>query len=543
MLFRSLFTAAIGLSAIATASTNKTAKLSPEAQDLFDFSMSINDARFDNSYKMIWSESNGPWSVRFTAWYTPGLLLRNQGDDVENAKGALRSILATQMVENFTSPWYGDFKLSPDEPVPQSPLYPPKIYGSYDPNWREFIGSQLVQVVEEFEDLLGPDLVSDIEKAMVYAAVGAMRRNGTAPDNLVLAYSNPGYMRALNVGWIGSRIKNQTFIDYGNSQGTELFELFTKNGANTMGEYNAPNYYGMDFWALGAMAKYGPENSTFKAHAPIIMAKLWDDIADHYNPYLGNMVGPYDRAYTRDMNVHDAILSLYFWGIFGYGKGAVPPKGELDLRYDATQGAGIALILENVASAMSSDVKERLLGPFESERTLSRTIYYDLETEDNRTTTAWLSKELMIGGQQLAETVDRGKQFVPAIVHWASDPSHKPFPLNGLFSLYPTATTITAIAESHKLTISYPNTTQKGTDSFQFMLSGTPPPWSLAGNVVDGFTNVPCLDINVTAPGLQQLPTLYGSSIYGSWYYNITYVVPSNFTGTPNVSFDLAYTC
>ncbi|PVH88640.1 hypothetical protein DL98DRAFT_555658 [Cadophora sp. DSE1049] len=509
--------------------------------------MLINDARFDESYKMIWSDDNGPWSVRFTAWYTAGLLYRNQGDDVENAKGALRAILATQMTENFTSPWYGDFKLSPDEPIPQATLYEPQIYGTYDPNWREFIGSQLVQVVEEFPHLLGPDLIQDIETAMSHAAIGAMRRNGTAPDNLVLAYSNPGYMRALNVGWIGSRLQNQTFIDFGNSQASALYELFTKNGANTMGEYNAPNYYGMDFWALGAMAKYGPSSSQIREHAPEIMAKMWEDIADHYNPYLGNMVGPYDRAYTRDMTVHDAILSLYFWGIFGYGRLAVPPRGELDLRYDGTQGAAIALVMGDVEGAMSAGVREKLLGGFDSgeqkERLLKRTIYYDLETEDNKTTTAWLSKYLMIGGQQLAETVDRGKQFVPAIAHWAADPGHKPFPLNGYFSLYPTATTITAVAEKQKLTISYPNTTQPGTDSFQFMLSGIPPPWSLAGNVVNGFTNVPCLEVNVTAPGLQKLPTVYGSSIYGSYYYNITYVVPSNFTGTPVVSFDLAYTC
>ncbi|CZT02475.1 related to OrfH, unknown gene in trichothecene gene cluster [Rhynchosporium graminicola] len=544
MFFQSSLTAAIGLATLATALTcNSSTKLSTEAQDLFEFSMSINDARFDESYKMIWTEDNGPWSVRFTAWYTAGLLYRNQGDDLENAKGAIN--LATQMNENFTSPWYGDFKLSPDEPSPQTPLYPPKIYGSYDPNWREFVGSQLVQCVEEFEDLLGPDLVQEIETAMVHAAVGAMKRNGTNSDgdNLILAYSNPAYMRALNVGWIGSRIKNQTFIDFGNTQGDELFKLFTKMGANTMGEYNAPNYYGMDFWALGAMEKYGPENSSFKAHAPVIMAKLWDDIADHYNPYLGNMVGPYDRAYTRDMNVHDAILSLYFWGIFGHGKAAGPPKGEIDLRYDAAQGSAIALILDNVASAMSLEVKEALLGEFGEKRLLNRTVYYDLETDNNRTTTAWISKSLMIGGQKLAENVDRGKQFVPAIVHWASDPTHKPRPLNGYFSLFPSTTTITAIAESQKLTISYPNTTQDGSDSFQFMLSGIPPPWSLAGNVVDGFTNVPCLDVNVTAPGLQRLPTVYGSSIYGSWYYNITYLVPSNFTGTPMISFDLAPTC
>lgn len=326
----------------------------------------------------------------------------------------------------------------------------------------------------------------------------------------------------------------------------DLYALFTKNGANTMGEYNAPNYDGMDFWALGAIAKYYPGNSTARTQARDIMGKLWEDIGEHYNPYLGNMIGPYDRAYTRDMTAHNAILSLYFWGIFGYGKAAVPPKGEGDLRFDVSQGAAIALIMEEVQSTMSSEVKEKILGlgiEAGEERLLRRTVYYDLETERSRTTTAWISKELMIGGQQLAESVERGPQFVPAIVHWASDSTHKPFPLIGLFSLYPTATTITAIASENKLMVSYPNTTQAGTDTFQFMLSGIPPPWIQKGNVVDGFRNVPCLDVNVTVKGLRGLPTVYGDSIYGSYYYNITYVVPRDFRGVPEVVFDLAYTC
>jgi hypothetical protein len=415
--------------------------------------------------------------------------------------------------------------------------------GSYDPNWREFIGTQLVQVVEEFEALLGPELVSDIETAMAYDAVGAMRRNGTAPDNLILAYSNPQYMRTLNVGWIGARMKNQTFIDFANTKGTELYELFTKNGANTLGEYNAPTYYGMDMWTLGANAKYGPKNATLTNHAVEIMTKVWEDVSDHYNSYLGNMAGPYDRAYTRDMTTHDAILSMFWWGIFGYEKAPAPPKSDLDLNYDVSQGAALALIMETVASVFSPEVTDKLLNPFTNERFLNKTIYYDLATNDSRIATSWLSKPLMIGGQKLAETVARGQQFTPAIVHWAADPSHKPYPYNGFFSLYPSATTITAVAESHLLIISYPNTTQSGTDSFQFMLSGIPPPWNLAGNVVDGFSNLPCLKVNVTAPGLQVLPTVYGSMIYDHYYYNITYVVPTGFEGVPKIVFEMEYTC
>lgn len=46
------------------------------------------------------------------------------------------------MTEDYDSAWYGTYRLSPDTPYPtaDSVLYPPKIYTTYDPNWREFIG-------------------------------------------------------------------------------------------------------------------------------------------------------------------------------------------------------------------------------------------------------------------------------------------------------------------------------------------------------------------------------------------------------------------
>jgi hypothetical protein len=400
-----------------------------------------------------------------------------------------------------------------------------------------------VQIVTEFEHILDPDLVKDIETSLEYDAVGAMRRNGTAPDNLILAYSNPRYMRALNVGWIGARVNNQTFIDFADNEGNQLYELFTKNGANTLGEYNVPTYYGMDSWALASMIKYGPPNATFTKYAPYILSELWADIADHYNPYLGNLVGPYDRAYTRDMTTHDAVSSLFWWGIFGHDKAPQPPKGELDLNYDAAQGAALALVMSTVENVLTPETKEKLLTPFTTERLLNKTIYDDLDSDVSRTATSWLSKPLMIGGQIVNETVNRGKQFTPAIVHWASDASHKPYPYIGFFSLYPSASTISAIAGPNTLSISYPNTTGDGTDSFQFMLSGIPPPWNLAGNVVDGFESLPCLNVTVEAPGLEILPTVYGSMIYDHYYYNITYVVPGNFSGVPTVDFEIVYTC
>lgn len=415
---------------------------------------------------------------------------------------------------------------------------------TYDPNWREFIGTQLIQIVEEFPHLIGPNITNQIIKAMEIQAVGAMRRNGTDGDNLVTGYTNPALMRALTVGWTGYRTGNQTLIDYANTQGTEVTELF-KAGPNTFTEYNAPTYYGMDVWALTANIKYGPKNYTMTENAPYLLKEMWEDIAQHYNAYLGNFVGPYDRANSRDMPQHSATLPLWFWGMLGYENAPEPNKLELDLLYDAAQGAAIALMVSTLEESISSSTINALTIPptDTEERFLNKTIRQSLYNDTIRTATSWMSKKLMIGGEELAEEVARSGQFVPAIVHWAADADHKPFPYNGFFSLYPTATTITAVATKNRLEISYPNTTQAGTGSFQFLLSNIPPAWNLVGNVVDGFSTLPCLSANVSAPGLELQPTVYGGTIYDHIYYNITYAVPANFSGVPSVTFDLEYTC
>jgi hypothetical protein len=423
-------------------------------------------------------------------------------------------------------------------------LYPQEIYATYDPNWRAFIGSAVIQSVAEFEHLLDPQLVSDIEDSLTRAAIGEMRRNGTPPDNLILGYTNPQLMGTMMIGWLGDRLGNQTFIDEANTRGEELYELFTANGSNTFTEYNAPTYYGIDCFGLAAAIKYGPKDSSLTKRAPSMLKELWQDIADHYNPYLGNMAGPYDRAYARDMPTHSAILGQFWWGMYGYEKAPLPWKGNDDFRYDLAQGPSLALLMSTVKEVIIPEIEEKLFTPLREERLLRKTIRDDLHTNITRHADSWLSNDMMIGGQTLAENVNRGKQFTPVIVHWASDPSHTPFPYGGWFSLYPTASTITTQVNPRKLTVSYPNTTQEGTNIFTYMISGIPPPWNLAGNVVDGFSRLPCLSVNVSAPMLEQQPTNYwGNSISNHYYYNVTYVVPANYSGVPTMSFELEYTC
>lgn len=65
--------------------------------------MAVQDLRYDSYYDFIWYSDNGPWSVRFTAWYTIGLLKRNQGDDLVHAKAALRNMYVSVEKEGLVS--------------------------------------------------------------------------------------------------------------------------------------------------------------------------------------------------------------------------------------------------------------------------------------------------------------------------------------------------------------------------------------------------------------------------------------------------------
>ncbi|KAJ5215010.1 hypothetical protein N7468_010689 [Penicillium chermesinum] len=544
---------AVGSAFLATLSSaaQVTTTLTKNAQDLFDWSMHVNDLRWDDSYKYIWYADNGPWSTRFTAWYVAGLLYRNEGADVANAKAAIENLITCQLTEDYESAWYGTFKLSPDEPypTPDSDLYPPDIYNTYDPNWREFIGTQLVQVVEEFSDLLGTSLVSRIEDTLEIAAVGSMRRNGTFPegDNLTPAYSNPTLMRAWYVSWIGKRRHNETLINYADEQANTVLALFKSTGSNVLSEYNAPTYYGMDIWALAGAIKYGPPTAQMTTNAKLILTDLWEDIAAHYNSYLGNMAGPYDRAYTRDMVTHSAVIDYFWWGLYGYGHGPQPNKLEADLLYDVAQGAALALVVDVVADHISAKNAEWLSTNkyWEGERLITKKVPDSLVHDaEARVVTSWISAPLMIGAEQVNETVNRGEQYVPAIVQWAGDKDHTPFPYMTYFSLYPTASTINAVAGPNSLEISYPNITQDGTDIFTFVLAEVPPSWTLTKkNVISGLDNLPCLEVNLTADGLVKQPVVYGATVEDDRVYNISYTVPVGFTGTPKVTFTFRYTC
>ena len=87
---------------------------------------------------------------------------------------------------------YGDYQQEPEEPEVGSPAYPASIYGSWDPNWRAFVGTTFIIALEEFEGLLSNATVSHMLKSLKNATIGdTYRVGGVDGDNLYASYSNP----------------------------------------------------------------------------------------------------------------------------------------------------------------------------------------------------------------------------------------------------------------------------------------------------------------------------------------------------------------
>lgn len=220
--------------------------------------------------------------------------------------------------------------------------------------------SQLVQILAEFEHLLPEELVTRVVHSLKIASAGAIRRNGTFPeeDDLVIGYSNIQLMRNLVVGWTGQRINNQTFINFAHHNGEHLYSLFSREGANTLGEYNSPVYAGISMVALGMHLKYGPEDLLLSTQAGTMVNEIWKDIAERYNPFLGNMAGPYDRAYCRDGTIVHVAIAMFWWGLFGEEFAPSPPRGETGMQYNLAQGSAAALIMDAVLAHVDEDCQQ-----------------------------------------------------------------------------------------------------------------------------------------------------------------------------------------
>lgn len=68
----------------------------------------------------------------------------------------------------------------------------PEIYNTWDPNWRGFIGTTLIIIMEEYRHLLSHGTRELVLESLYNATKGdEYRVGGVDDDNLYPAYSNP----------------------------------------------------------------------------------------------------------------------------------------------------------------------------------------------------------------------------------------------------------------------------------------------------------------------------------------------------------------
>lgn len=165
-----------------------------DAQTLFNESMAWMDTSYDAPAGYLFDLSNDAalrHESRSSAWYAVGLLARNEGTDVSDALKIITNVIGGQF-KVPTEQWYATYQKYPEEPTVGSRAYPQKIYNSWDPNWRGFVGTTLIVALEEFPHLIPGDVTALIEESLYNATVGdSYRVGGVDNDNLYPAYTNP----------------------------------------------------------------------------------------------------------------------------------------------------------------------------------------------------------------------------------------------------------------------------------------------------------------------------------------------------------------
>ncbi|OAL48505.1 hypothetical protein IQ07DRAFT_622919 [Pyrenochaeta sp. DS3sAY3a] len=512
------------------------------AQSLFVESMEWMDTYYDAKAGYLYDFSAATsltHETRSSVWYALGLLARNNGGDVVEAEKILQNVINAQY-KNPADEWYATYQQEPEEPYVGTSTYGPKIYGSWDPNWRGFVGTTLVMAIEEYSQLLSASTQHLILESLHNATKGDEYRFGNldpAKDNLYPAYSNPSIMRAFVSGWTGRRLKDSNMTRSGEAWAQEIINLFDRN--NTLSEFNSGTYTGVSLFGLVLWSKYLPKDSVMAEAAPRMIQHTWESVGELWHPGLKNMAGPWDRSYGYDMTRYLSLMSLWFWGFVGKENSAlISQPGIMSHMADYAWAPLFAVLTDHHMKLVPKDVLAKLT-KFQGEHTFSSSTFYPPFDTVPRNISSWLSEKLTIGAESFDEISLGGPgqnqgAFNPAVVQWDTGNEI------AFISLYPTETALQTKVSPNKLSLTYP----KGTNSSIFsLLVGT----FTAKRTVSSWADVQGLKVLVSG-NVNPNYTLSFAGHYGGTskpirdfeFWNFTYTMPTGFTGTPSITLDLS---
>ena len=467
----------LGLTHVAVAAAGAAPAADPGSRELLFASLSYADRQWDESAGLLRSpvpEEAGRHRTRESAWYALGLLMRNQPGDEARAVRIIERVLVHQ-IEAPGERWDGTFRRFPDEPAPGPGA---KLWQDFDPNWRHFIGTTFALILTEFETRLPAGLPARLEDSIRRAVEGELTQGRVEPY-----HTNIKLMHGFLWSWAGARLNRPEWIAGGERWAEEVAAAFAVH--ETFEEYNSPTYYGVDFYGLALMRRHGATPRIRELGARL-EAGLWRDVGRFYHAGLKNMAGPFDRAYGMDMRRYVSLTGIWMRLVLPADLTPLPdPSGPMGHAHDF-----FATPLYVVLGAMvPADVLVHFRA-FQGECQIERVI----TTE--RTATAWLSRDLMLGGERTNRTFAATpgvNQLHPATAHWRVGASDI-----GWFVLRQ-CPGVDAVAELNRLSI----TTVPGDSTFRFTAPGLDPAgltrerWTLPNLTVEigtdatGFTVTP----------------------------------------------------
>jgi hypothetical protein len=327
-----------------------------------------------------------------SGWHALGLLDRDSEDDRARAERTLSALCSLQYDAPGTV-WHGTFARFLEAPAPRAGAVE---WVDYDPNWRQFLGTTFSLVLRTWSDVISPALADRLRAAIGLAIAGE------PPDRVPVWYSNIALMRA----WLEVEHGDAATRDRAESYAAAVVAHFDEHGA--FDEYNSPTYYGVDLWAL-ALWRDHSSSPTLRTAGARLEATLWRDVARWYHAGLGNLCGPFSRAYGMDMGRYAALLGLWIWDAVGADAAPFPAlDGPFEHSHDTSLGAGIA----RLGARVPPDAVDPLVR-FTGERTVDQLL------GGGRRASGWLADRVMVGAESGGLWPARG-QFHPATIHWAA---------------------------------------------------------------------------------------------------------------------------
>jgi len=382
---------------------------SKNSRELFDESMRLLDASYDPHAHLVLhphdggTHVHGHYLVRESGWYALGLMMRARASDrpadVQRATEILETVLNQQYLDPQVK-WYGTFKRSPEETGPGNH---DTAFTSYDPNWREFIGTTMEVILIEFPGRLPSEL-----EARMYRAIDAAISGEMHDGRLVPSYSNIALMYGALWDFAAVHDNNADWRSRSQAWTEAVYGLFRRYG--TFNEYNAPTYYGVDIYGLALWREYG-STPRMRRLGRTMEAALWDDLANFYQPELRNIAGPYDRAYGMDMSSYVTVTGVWMRTVLDAAHAPLPEHPTLTTYQVADLWFAPQVTLLGTRIPNAALVKFRkFIGP----HTVHRRI------DSLRVATSWVGGNAIWGSEFTSMTKDSGgkTQFHPVDAQW-----------------------------------------------------------------------------------------------------------------------------